>query len=77
MKETVITHKYHIPKNYYKPAMLVIRLRMEKGIPFNRAVDIAVASFTADPKAPDYIPKDKLHRNKLAEHVLKSIANEW
>ena len=62
---TLIVNDYLIPTPYIKPVSNVITLRVEQRIPFNRAVD-QVASIYPN-----------INRNKLAEHTLKTIANEY
>lgn len=75
MKESIRMHPYHIPKSYYKPAMFAHKLMLDKHYGFNRSVDIAHHTFTADPSAEDYIPPSRLNRNVLAKHLIKYISN--
>ena len=62
---TLIVNDYLVPTPYIKPVSNVIELRMTKGIPFNRAVDQVAYIYP------------NINRNKLAEHTLKTIANEY
>lgn len=65
MKKTTITnHSYYIPKAYFKPAMLALNI-FKSGIPFNKAVDQAAASY------------QNVNRNQLSKHLLKWIANDY
>lgn len=74
MKTTLKQRKYHIPKNYYEPAVFALQM-FHKTNQFNRSVDAAVAFFTADPASPHYVAPAKLDRNTLARHLLKKISN--
>ena len=62
---TLIINRYHAPNGYIKAVRNVLSA-FHDGIPFNRAVDQVYA---LDPK--------HLNRNKLAEHTLKTIANDY
>ena len=62
---TLTFNRYWTPKPYLDAVRDVITA-YKSGIPFNRAVDQVHA---LDP--------DRLNRNKLAEHALKSIANDY
>ena len=61
---TLITNEYYVPKQYAEAVKLVISARMS-GTPFNKAVDHVASAYP------------HLNRNKLAEHTLKTIANEY
>lgn len=62
---TLIINTYRTPSAYRKAVVDVITA-YKHGIPFNRAVDQVYA---LDP--------NHINRNKLAEHTLKYIANEY
>ena len=64
-KPTLILHHYWTPKQYLQPVADVLTA-YKAGIPFNRAVDQV---YTLD--------LNHLNRNKLAEHALKTIANDY
>ena len=64
---TITTNKYWIPKTYKDSVELAIQL-YRSGISFNKALDQAYA-VANDP--------NHINRNKLAEHTLKSIANDY
>lgn len=59
------THHFRVPNTYTRAVTDVIRA-YKAGIPFNRAVDQV---FTLDPS--------HMNRNRLAEYVLRTIANEY
>ena len=61
---TVTINRYWIPKPYIDAVNLTIQL-FKHDVPFNKAVDQAAASFP------------NVNRNKLAEHTLKFIANDY
>lgn len=68
-KYTSITvNHYWIPNAYLDAVTLVIQL-YKSGVPFNKAVDQAYAAHPPN--------KQKIGRNKLAEHTLKYIANDY
>lgn len=58
-------NRYWIPKQYLDAVFLTIDI-YRSGIPFNKAVDQAFA-----------VSPNNLNRNKLAEHTLKYIANDY
>ena len=62
---TLIINHYHTPAVYSKAVSEVLNA-FHSGTPFNRAVDQV---FALDPH--------HLNRNKLAEHTLKTIANDY
>lgn len=62
---TLILNRYWTPKTYASAVEDVLNA-YKQGIPFNRAVDQVA---TLDPH--------HLNRNKLAEHALKTIANDY
>lgn len=62
---TLTISRYRIPKPYLN-AVNDVLTAYKQGIPFNRAVDQVA---TLDP--------DHINRNKLAEHALKTIANDY
>lgn len=62
---TLIINRYWLPKPYIDPVHDVIKA-YRAGIPFNRAVDQVAIIYA-----------DKVQRDKLAEHTLKSIANDY
>ena len=62
---TLLVNEYWMPKPYVQPVREVIA-DFKSGIPFNRAVDQVAAVY-----------KDSVNRDKLAEHALKTIANEY
>ena len=61
---TLITHHFRVPNTYTRAVTDVITA-YRAGIPFNRAVDQV---FTLDPSS--------MNRNRLAEYVLRTIAND-
>lgn len=61
---TLVLNRYRVPDTYSQAVSDVITA-FRNGVPFNRAVDQAAA---LDPS--------HLNRNKLAEHTLKTIAND-
>ena len=62
---TLVVNRYWIPKSYFNPVNDVLNA-YKSGVPFNRAVDQVAA-----------LDSDHINRNKLAEHALKSIANDY
>ena len=62
---TLIINRYHTPA-VYKDAVQNVITAYKSGIPFNKAIDQV---FALDP--------NHLNRNKLAEHTLKTIANDY
>lgn len=62
---TLILHRYWIPKSYMQ-AVSDVLTAFHSGIPFNRAVDQVAALDT-----------NHINRDKLAEHTLKTIANQY
>lgn len=64
-KPTLIVNRYWLPKPYIEPVNDVITA-FKHDVPFNRAVDQVAALY------PNII-----NRNKLAEHTLKFIANQF
>lgn len=62
---TLTIHHYRVPNTYLRAVNDVITA-YRAGIPFNRAVDQV---FTLDPS--------HMNRNRLAEHVLRTIANDY
>ncbi len=64
-KPTLIINRYHTPNGYYEAVQNVITA-YKSGTPFNKAVDQV---YSIDP--------NHLNRNKLAEHTLKTIANDY
>lgn len=62
---TLIINRYHTPNGYYDAVQDVLTA-FKSGIPFNRAVDQVYA-----------LDSTHLNRNKLAEHTLKTIANDY
>ncbi len=62
---TLIINEYHTPNGYHR-AVTDVLTAYRSGIPFNRAIDQVYA---LDP--------NHLNRNKLAEHALKTIANDY
>lgn len=62
---TLIINSYKVPKSY-SAAVSDVLTAFRNGIPFNRAVDQVAAIY----------PKT-INRNKLAEHTLRYIANEY
>lgn len=61
---TLILNHYWLPKQYIEPVHNVFSAMMS-GTPFNRAVDQVIRFYP------------ELNRNKLAEHTLKWIANQY
>lgn len=61
---TLTTFEYLPPKPYVEPVKAVISL-FRSGIPFNKACDQVVLFYP-----------QKINRNKLALHTLKTIAND-
>lgn len=62
---TLVLNRYRVPKAY-KQAVSDVLKAFHNGVPFNQAVDKVAA---LDP--------DHINRNKLAEHTLKTIANDY
>ena len=62
---TLTLNHYWTPKTY-RDAVSDVITAYKNGIPFNRAVDQVAA---LDP--------NHINRNKLAEHTLKTIANDY
>lgn len=62
---TLIVSTYRVP-NAYKEAVENAITAYRHGISFNKAIDQAA---TIDP--------DHINRNKLAEHTLRTIANDY
>lgn len=62
---TLILNRYWLPKQYVEPVHNVFTAMMHDGTPFNRAVDQVALLYP------------ELNRNKLAEHTLKWIANQY
>lgn len=62
---TLTINRYHAPNTYFSAVSDVITA-YKNGIPFNRAVDQVAA-----------LNSNNLNRNKLAEHTLKTIANDY
>lgn len=62
---TLILNRYWLPKTYVDPVNKVIAA-FKAGIPFNKAVDQVAALYP-----------HTVSRNKLAEHTLKYIANDY
>ena len=62
---TLTLNHYWLPKTY-RDAVSDVITAYKNGIPFNRAVDQVAA---LDP--------NHINRNKLAEHTLKTIANDY
>lgn len=61
---TITLNRYWVPKAYLDAVTLTIQLYRD-GVSFNRSVDQAHAIYPA------------LKRNKVAEHALKTIANDY
>lgn len=62
---TLIINRYLVPRSY-RDAVADVLTAFKAGISFNRAVDQVYTLDTAH-----------LNRDKLAEHTLKSIANDY
>lgn len=62
---TLIINRYRTPNGYYQ-AVNDVLTAFHSGIPFNRAVDQVYS-----------LDSTHLNRNKLAEHTLKTIANDY
>lgn len=62
---TLTLNRYWIPKAYLDAVNLTLQLHYESRFSFNRSVDQAHAAYP------------KLNRNKIAEHTLKYIANDY
>lgn len=65
-KPTLILNHYRVPNTYKNAVSDVLEAYRLNGIPFNRAVDQVYA-----------LNPTNLNRNKLAEHTLKTIANDF
>lgn len=61
---TLTVNRYWIPKQYKDAVDLSIKL-YKSDVPFNKAIDQASAAYP------------QTNRNKLAEHTLKYIANDY
>lgn len=64
-KPTLILNRYWVPKQYIDPVSDVINA-LKHDVPFNKAVDQVYA-----------LHSNSINRNKLAEHTLKYIANQY
>lgn len=62
---TLIINRYHVPNSYLNPVKDVI-MAFKNGISFNKALDQVAALYP-----------NTINRNKLAEHTLKYIANDY
>lgn len=62
---TLTIHRYHVPNAYFDAVKTAITA-FKNGIPFNKAVDQVAALYP-----------NTINRNKLAEHTLKYIANDY
>lgn len=62
---TLITYQYLVPKPYVSAVQNVIET-YKSGTPFNKAVDQVSLLYS-----------NTINRNKLAEHTLKYIANDY
>lgn len=62
---TLVINRYWLPKPYIDPVNDVI-IAFNHGIPFNRAVDQVAVLYP-----------HTVNRDKLAEHTLKFIANQY
>lgn len=65
---TITVNKYWIPNAYLDDVKLVVQL-FRSGYSFNRSIDQAFAAHPPN--------KQQINRNKLAEHALKYIANDY
>lgn len=61
---TLTLFRYHVPEQYKKPVQKVLSA-YKSNTPFNTAVDQVASLYSKS-----------INRNKLAEHALKSIAND-
>lgn len=61
---TLTLNRYWIPQQYLDPVHHVITA-YKSGTPFNKAIDQVATIYS-----------DTVNRNKLAEHTLKTIAND-
>lgn len=62
---TLTINRYYIPSAYLDAVNLTLQLHYESRFSFNRSVDQASAVYP------------NLNRNKIAEHTLKHIANDY
>ena len=62
---TLTLNRYWTPKPYLDAVTLTLQLHYESRYSFNRSVDQASAVYP------------HLNRNKIAEHALKTIANDY
>lgn len=62
---TLVVNRYWIPNAYLDAVNLTLQLHYESRFSFNRSVDQASAVYP------------NLNRNKIAEHALKWIANDY
>lgn len=62
---TLVLNRYWTPEAYILPVQDVLTA-FKSGIPFNRAVDQVYT-----------LNKSTIKRDKLAEHTLKTIANDY
>lgn len=64
-KPTLVVNRYWLPKPYMNPVHDVMTA-VKADMPFNRAVDQVAALYP-----------DTVNRDKLAEHTLKWLANQY
>lgn len=64
-KPTLVLNRYWTPKHYIQPVQDVITA-FKADVPFNKALDQVATLYS-----------DSINRNKLAEHTLKTIANDY
>ena len=76
-KTTIIKHRYIPPKSFRKPAHYALKLYRKGGLSFTQSIDIAIKSYTSDPKADDYVSPKILTHNALRKHVAKIILSDW
>lgn len=62
---TLILNRYWVPKQYRQPVAGVLSA-FRSGTSFNKSVDQVAVVYG-----------DAINRNKLAEHTLKTIANDY
>lgn len=62
---TLIVNRYWLPRPYVDPVHDVLTA-VKHDIPFNKAVDQVATLY-----------KDNINRDKLAEHTLKYLANQY
>lgn len=62
---TIIANRYWIPNAYLDAVNLTIQLFQDSKFSFNRSVDQAAAVYPS------------LNRNKIMEHTLKFLANDY